>query len=465
MYTVKNVMDAESLVVIGASTNPEKPGAMLLSVLTETGFNGRLAGVNPAGGEINGVKLYPSISEVPFDPDLAVMLIQPAAVPAALRACAAKNVKGAVISSEGFAETGEAGRLLQEEVRSICRETGIRVFGPNTLGLINTATGLGTSYFATENMMKPGSIGFAAQSGIFVGAALRYLSSFEGLNLSKGMGLGNKADVDESDALDFFAQDEQTRIVGLYIEDIRDGRRFIKSGRAAAEKKPVLVLKSGRSQAGTRAIASHTASLAVDDRVFKGAVRQAGLLRVGSIEELFGALMGFSWTPLPKGPRIALATYSGAQAIMTIDSAMDHGLETAVFNDETNSRLAGVIASPSKYRNPIDIFPDMMVHGFEKIGVEILNALMEDDGVHGIFFISFALGGEDIYRPLIKFLREKMTKPVFFSLLGTEEDVQRLRPYFLKNRIPFFLYPELAVKVFALMNRYASWRGCLSGDL
>ncbi|MFH1138729.1 MAG: CoA-binding protein [Pseudomonadota bacterium] len=457
MHTVRDIMDSGSLVVFGASTNPEKPGAMLLAVLKETGFKGLIAGINPGGGEVAGVRLYRSLAEVPFDPDLAVMLIPPRSVPEALLECATRNVKGVVISSEGFAETGADGRRLQDEVARISRETGIRVFGPNTLGLVNTATGMVTSYFVTEKMLLPGSIGFAAQSGIFVGAALRYLSSFEGLHLSKGLGLGNKADVDESDALEYFSRDEQTEIVGLYVEDIRDGRRFLETARAASLQKPVLVLKSGRTPAGSRAIASHTASLAVNDSILDGALRQAGVLRVESMEELFGALMGFTWMPRPRGSRIALVTYSGAQAIMSLDLAASLGLEPAVFGEETKRRLARVIASPSKSRNPIDIFPDMMVHGFEKTSLEILDALLDDDGVHGIFFISFALGGEEAYRPVVELLNRKRTKPVFFSLLGTEDDVQVLRAYLQRNRIPFFLFPETAVRVFSLMSRYSAW--------
>ena len=455
MYSVREVLESENLAVIGASRDVYKPGALILKVLQDVGFKGRVAGVNPQGGEVYGQPLYKSIEEVPFRVDLALLLIPPKFVADAVPACAKRGVKGVVIGSEGFAEAGEQGRQYQEDLRAALRSTGIRGFGPNTLGIVNTETGLTTSYFSDSRMLVPGSIGFVAQSGIFVGALLRYLSTLEGLHLSKGMGLGNKVDVDECDALSYLREDEQTRIVGMYLEDIRDGRRFVEEARETVKRKPVLLLKGGRTEEGARAIASHTASLAVDDAVLGGALHQAGVLRMGGIDELIGTLKGFQWMPLPKGDRIALVTYSGAQAIMSIDVAMQQDLRIARFTDETQEKLAKVIATPAKSRNPIDIFPDMMVHGFEKISVETVKALLEDDGVHAIFFISFAIEETEQYKALVDLIQEKRTKPVFVSLLGRKEDVESCKQLIEANRIPFYLFPDMGVRVLAHMWRYA----------
>ncbi len=455
MYSLSEVMESRNVAVIGASRDPVKLGALLLKVLKDTGFQGQVAGVNPQGGEVHGVPLYRSLDEIPFSVDLAVLLIPPKAVSSSLADCARKGVKGVIISSEGFAETGTRGGQYQEEIRTVLQSTGMRGFGPNTMGIVNTATGLTTSYFANERMLRPGSIGFVAQSGIFVGALLRYLTSFEGFRISKVLGLGNKVDVDESDALAYLMEDEQTRIVGMYLEDIRDGRRFLEAARKTVMHKPVLLLKGGSTPAGARATASHTASLAVDDAVLDGALRQAGVLRMKGIDELIGTLMGFQCMPLPAGERIALVTYSGAQAIMSIDAATEEGLALAHFTKETQKRLAGVIATPSKAHNPVDIFPDIMAHGFEKTATEILRALLEDDGVHGIIFISFATFGADPYRPLVEVIQERLSKPVFFSLLGSKENVEACRAFLEEHRIPFYLFPEMAVRVFAHMWRYA----------
>jgi acetyltransferase len=272
------------------------------------------------------------------------------------------------------------------------------------------------------------------------------------------LGLGNKVDVDECDALAYLREDDQTKIVGMYLEDIRDGRRFLTEARETVRQKPVLLLKSGRTEEGARAIASHTASLAVDDAVLGGALRQAGVLRMGGIDELVATLKGFQWMPLPRGERIALITYSGAQAIMSIDMAMQKSLRIAQFAKDTQEKLAAVIATPAKAQNPIDIFPDMMVHGFDKISLETVKALLEDDGVHAVFFISFAIDGNEQYRRVVDLIQEKRTKPVFFSLLGRKGDTEACRQLLEENRIPFYLFPDAGVRGLAHMLRYARFR-------
>ncbi len=455
MRPIREVLEAKSVAIIGASRDQEKPGAQLLNVLKRVGYQGRVAGVNPQGGEVFGNTLYRSLEEIPFDVDLAVLLIPPRFVPEALRECARKGVKGVVISAEGFAETGPQGAKYQEEVSAILKSTGMRGFGPNTLGLVNTATKLTTSYFANSWMLMPGSIGFAAQSGIFVGALLRYLSSIGGLHLSKGIGLGNKVDVNEADALSYLMDDKQTKIIGLYLEDVKDGRLFLENLRKAVAKKPVLIIKSGRTQAGARASASHTASLAVEDAVFDGAIRQAGAIRLTGIDDFIRTLRGFLNMPLPKGDRLAFVTYSGAQAIMSIDAAIEHGLQVASLSEATQARIAKVIATSSKTKNPIDIFPDWLAHGYEKTTSEILKALLDDDGVDGIVFISFADATPEVYQPMADILKEDRRKPVFLSLLGDIKDKEACQKFLDANGLPCYDFPEYAVRVFAHMRQYA----------
>ncbi|NWF56563.1 MAG: CoA-binding protein [Syntrophaceae bacterium] len=455
MRPIREVLDAKSVAVIGASRDPEKPGAQLLRVLKKVGFQGLVAGVNPQGGEVFETPLYRNLEEVPFAVDLAVLHIPPRLIPPVLQDCVRKGVKGVVISAEGFAETGEEGAQYQEEVKKILRSSGMRGFGPNTLGLVNTATGLTTSYYAGPRMLRPGPIGFAAQSGIFVGALLRYLSSFEGFQLSKGLGLGNKVDVNESDALSYLAEDEQTRIIGMYLEDVRDGRRFLETARRAVAKKPVLLIKGGRTQEGARATASHTASMAVEDTVFEGALRQAGVIRLTGIDEFVRSLKGFLNMPLPKGGRLAFVTYSGAQAILSIDASVDLGLQVARLEESTRERIGRVIATASKTRNPVDIFPDWLAHGFETTTTEILNAFVEDPGVDGIICISFADSNPEIYQPMADIIRRESVKPVFFSLLGAQKDIDACRMFLEERRIPCFDFPEMAVRVFAQMWQYA----------
>ena len=455
MRPIREILEAQSVVVIGASRDQEKPGAQLLKVLKDVGFAGRVAGVNPQGGNVFGVPLYPCVRDVPFEIDLAVLLIPPRFVPDALRDCAVKGVKGAVISAEGFAETGTQGATYQEDVRAILKSSGMRGFGPNTLGLVNTQTKLTTSYFANSQMLASGHIGFAAQSGIFVGALLRYLSSLTGLHLSKGIGLGNKVDVNESDALSFLADDEQTKIIGLYLEDVKDGGRFVKNLKKATARKPVLIIKSGRTQAGAKASATHTASMAVEDSVFDGIVRQAGAIRLHAIDEFVRTLKGFLNMPLPAGDRLAFVSYSGAQAIMSIDTTIEQGLQAARLADATQARIGRVIATSSKTKNPIDIFPDWLTHGYEKTITEVVKALLDDRGVDGIVFISFAEANPEVYQSLVNVVQADRRKPVFVSLLGDSLDKAACERLLDAGGLPCFDFPEQAVRVFARMRQYA----------
>ncbi len=458
MWSIREILESKSIAVVGASRDPEKPGAQLLKALKRVGYQGRVVGVNPQGGEVFETYLYRSLEEVPFPVDLAVLHIPPRLIAQALRECARKGAKGVVISAEGFAEAGPEGAKYQEEVRDILRSTGMRGFGPNTLGLVNTENGLTTSYFATPRMMKPGHIGFAAQSGIFIGALLRYLSSFEGCQLSKGIGLGNKVDVNESEALSYLMDDEQTKIIGMYLEDVREGRRFLETVKKTVAKKPVLIIKGGRTQEGGRAMASHTASMAGEDAVFEGAMRQAGALRMTGIDDFVRTLKGFLNMPLPHGGRLAFVTYSGAQAIMSIDAAVEHGLQVARLGEAAREEISRVIATPSKTRNPVDLFPDMLAHGFEKTSVEILKALLGDAGVDGIIWISFANRGPEIYQPMADLLLEQRSKPVFVSLLGSKKDKEACEGFLEGNRLPCYDFPEHAVRVFAHMWRYGKVR-------
>jgi acetate---CoA ligase (ADP-forming) len=458
MRSVREVMESKSIAVFGASRDPLKPGAILIKALAKTGFQGRIVGINPRGGEFRGVKFYTAIAKVPFDVDLATMIIPPGAVPKALRDCIHKGVKGVVINSEGFAESGEEGKAIQKEISAILRSSDIRGFGPNTLGLINTETGLFTSYFADRNTVLPGSVGLAAQSGIFVGALMMYMSSFPVYRLSKGLGLGNKVDVDESDALEYLAGDQKTRIIGLYLEDIRDGRRFLQEAKKAVREKPVILLKGGRTEAGSLATASHTASMAVNDAVLEGALRQAGVLRVKTADEFLTTIMGFQWAPLPRGNRIALVTFSGAQAIMSVDQAADEGLVLAGFQSRTTERLSAIISTSPKRKNPVDMYPDMNTHGFEKTSTGIVEALLDDDGVDGIFFISFAVQGPEAMNPLVELVKQKAHKPFFVSLLGSVEGIARSRAYLMEREVPIFDFPETGIRVFSRMLRYARSR-------
>jgi acetyltransferase len=249
----------------------------------------------------------------------------------------------------------------------------------------------------------------------------------------------------------------------MYLEDVKDGRRFLEVARKAVEKKPVLIIKGGRTPEGARATASHTASMAVEDVVFEGALRQAGVLRMTGVDDFVRTLKGFLNMPLPRGGRLAFVTYSGAQAIMSIDTTVEQGLQVAHLNESTREKISRVIATDSKTKNPVDLFPDWLAHGFEKTTTEILKALLEDDGVDGIIFISFAEARAEIYRPAAELLRGNRPKPVFFSLLGAKKDIDICQSLLEEYQLPSYDFPEYAVRVFAHMWNYAQKKNRVSG--
>jgi acetyltransferase len=232
----------------------------------------------------------------------------------------------------------------------------------------------------------------------------------------------------------------------------------LKTIKKTVAKKPVLMIKGGRTQEGGRAMASHTASMAGEDAVFEGAMRQAGVLHMTGVDDLVRTLKGFLNMPLPQGDRLAFVTYSGAQAIMSIDAAVEHGLRVARLGETTLRKISRVIATPSKTRNPVDLFPDMLAHGFEKTSTEILKALLEDNGVDGIIWISFANMGPEIYRPMADLLVQRRSKPVFFSLLAAQKDIEACQEFLERKRLPCYDFPEHAVRVFAHMWRYSKMR-------
>jgi acyl-CoA synthetase (NDP forming) len=453
-----SLVDSNSIVVVGASPNPSKTGSALIKILMEMGFRGRVAGVNPKGGEIHGCPLYKNITEVPFDIDLAVLLISPQAIPQVVEDCGQKGVKGIVINAEGFAETGQEGAALQDRIEELIGNFGIRALGPNTTGIINTTTKLTTSYFVNENMLKQGEIGSIAQSGIFAGALLKYLGSFASLGISKSIGLGNKIDVDEIEALEYLANDPQTSIIQMYLEGIKDGRRFLEIAGKVSPQKPIVLLKGGRTKEGALAATTHTASLAGNHEILTGALRQAGVILAEDLNELIGIVKALYFMPLPRGNRMAIITYSGAQAIMTIDACSANGLARASFTAETQRRLSQVIKTSSKAVNPIDLYPAMIDQGYEKMALAILDALFEAHEVDGIIFINSESFSPEESKGVITKIKEGRTKPVYATFMGDRKSIESSRMTYDDHYIPSFAFPEEAVRTMAKLWKYTQFR-------
>ncbi|MFO8100716.1 MAG: acetate--CoA ligase family protein [Dehalococcoidia bacterium] len=346
-----------SVAVLGSLREMMGTAYWLIKNLRQFGYAGAVYPVNPSfSGEVLGSKVYPSINETPGPVDLAVLLTPPAATPDTVEQCARKGVKAAIVISEGFAESGEEGAELQRQLTEISVRTGIRIMGPNTFGTVNPSSSLATiSPWLDHPNIKTGGIAFCSQTGS-VGPHQMPIVDWD-YPISKMCDLGNKCDVDESDMLSYLANDEATRVVAMHLEDIRDGRRFMEAARRLTASKPLVILKSGRTDAGARASASHTGSLMGNDKVYDAAFRQVGAIRVSTWQELWEVPKTLAYQPLPEGNRFAIVTFTGGQGVIATDAAANAGLEMAQLSEDTVGKLKEV--SPRLGNNPVDVGPAM----------------------------------------------------------------------------------------------------------
>ncbi len=378
--------------MVGASANPEKTGHTILRNILDGGFAGSIYPVNPGGGEILGLRAYPSLSSVPGRVDLAVIVVPAKAVPDVMRQAGEKGVGGAIVISGGFREVGNEG--LEREVIEAAKASGIRVIGPNCQGVNYTASGLCASW---PLITRKGGMAVISQSGT-VGAALGEWAEDEGIGISAFVSLGNKADVSEIDLVAYFGKDPNTRVIGLYMEGTRDGRGFMEVCREALKSKPVVVLRPGRTEKGRKAAESHTKSIAGDHMIFDAACRQVGVARAGTIQELydFSKALMFSgqeerqevhqevqqeggWEPRPGAARrrpyrLMVLTSSGGSGIIAADTAQECGIEVPDLGAETAERLKGVLPSHCVVRNPLDLTGDTPAERYETAILELASS-------------------------------------------------------------------------------------------
>ena len=347
--------DPRSVAVIGASRDPSKVGGSVLANLRSAGFDGRVLPVNVRAEVVQGLAAFPSLLAVDGHVDLAVITVPAPAVLPALKECVAKGVPAAVVISAGFRENGEEGRKREGELREWLGRQPIRVLGPNCLGWIRPSRRLNVTF--APGMPQAGNIAFVSHSGALAVAILDWAQERR-MGFSLFASLGNQADITESDVLGAVARDDETRVIVGYIEGVAEGRRFFETLREAAALKPVVLLKAGRSAEGARAVSSHTGALAGSDRAFDAAVRQAGAVRAGSVEELFDLARGLASQPLPRGRRLLVVTNGGGLGIVSTDAARESGLEVAPLDDPVRRRLDALLPPTASVVNPVDLVGD-----------------------------------------------------------------------------------------------------------
>jgi len=434
--------EPKGVAVIGASPNPGKGGNIIVTNL-QKGYSGAIYPVNPRYEEINGLRCYASILDVPDPVDLAIVYVGAKMVPQTIRDCASRGIRGAMLESAGFSESGPEGAALQDETFKVAKETGIRLWGPNCMGLVDAVN---RSVFSTvapsiwSAGLTPGNVSLIVQSGMLAGAFLIDIMTHGATGISKACSIGNKMDVDESDILEYLLDDPDTGAVGLYLESIVDGPRFISLCRRA--KKPVVVLKGGKSAKGAEAALSHTASLAGDGAVVSGALRQAGVVEATDFYQMMDlcrVLGAFPARPAERGNRVAIMTYSGGAGIVSTDFLDAEGLELAELSPASLEMLQPVYPPWMPPANPMDLWPGIIGNGAPKVYNEAVRAACSDPGVDGIFAHCF-VGGFALEPdlPTMARLAREAGKPFVCWISGEREAVHCFQIEAQKLGVPVF---------------------------
>ena len=457
---IRALLEPRSIAVIGASPNSEKPGYLLLKNIIANGFPGALYPIHPKCDEILGYKAYPTIEEVPEEVDLVFFLLPREFVPDLFASCQKKGVKAAVVIAAGFSEVGEKGAKAQAELEEVISRTGVRCVGPNTIGFVNMDAKLVASFAFFENW-KDGPIALAAQSGIFAGAVADQLMyrQVQRLGIGTSLPFGNKIDLDECDFVEWAGKNPKIKVIALHIEGMRQPRRLLSLANQLKREKPIIVLKSGRTEAGTRVAASHTGSLAVDDVLVDHAFRQYGLIRAYDMEEFLEFMKAFSYLPVPGGNRVGIVTFSGASAVMATDELTEQGLELAQLGPATHDRVRKLLPPWQPVNNPLDLWPALGA-GSRLVHEEGLHSVLDDENVDAVLFILVALANADFdgMDEILGKARERHPdKPILTVMEGGHVKEKWLREI-EGLKAPVFETTRIAVRALAAMRRYALTR-------
>jgi len=450
-----------SIAVFGSFKEGSFAGYPALQQLIGFGFPGNVYPVNPRYDEVLGVKSYGSIVEVPGPVDLVMIMTNAAAVPEIMAQCGEKGVKAAIVVSDGFAEKDGEGATLQRTVVDIARRAGIRIIGPNTAGTMSAQDRIiCCAYRSGYEEVTEGPVAIVSQTGLLAPQSVPWTEL--GWGVSKLIDLANKCDVDESDVLDYLRDDPGVGVIAFHLEDVKDGQRFLRLARQVTRQKPILVLKPGRTQEGARAVASHTGSLAGDDRLFDSLCTQAGIIRVDRWTDLTGFAKALAHQPLPRGNRLGIISATGGGAAMMADTAAQCGLTVARLSAQGSTELKQLYPPGWGGANPVDLGPTMTYHGpgeFASLYRKALDILLADDNVDCIATITVLdLVGlwKRIHREIAEELAGKVSKPIVSWMCGpSASDVTELVRTMDRLGFPAYLDPETPVRALGAMRRYA----------
>ncbi|MBZ5516492.1 MAG: CoA-binding protein, partial [Acidobacteriia bacterium] len=443
MHPLDSIFRPQAIAVVGASRKVGSIGREIMHNLIEYNFHGKVFPVNPKADYIHSIKAFPTVSAIPDPVDLAIIVVPRDGVLAVVDDCAQKGVKGLLVITAGFAETGEEGARFEEELQQRVKRYGMRMVGPNCMGVINTHPDVRMDATFAPALPLPGRIGFMSQSGA-LGVAILNIARQVDIGFSFFVSMGNKTDVSGNDLLTYWENDPETDLILMYLESFGNMRRFIQIARRIAKQKPIVAVKSGRTPAGARAASSHTGALVAGqglDVAADALLEQCGVIRVDTVEELFDLAMGFSKNPVPRGNRLGILTNAGGPAIMATDTAISLGLAVGKLSERTTAELRRLLPPEASLGNPVDMTPKSDRSKYEACA----RVMLEDEGIDSllvVFVPPMMINAMDIIMGL-EDLRRQFPKPVLGVMMAPEAFFQELNQKH-PGHMAIYLFPESA---------------------
>ena len=457
---LKPFFEPRNIAIVGVSRTPGRPGFWIANNLIRHSFKGEIYPINPKHGDFMGVKVYPSVEDIPGDIDLAVLMTSARETPNHSKECVAKGAKGIIVVSGGFSEVGEEGARLEKEIVDIAHKAGVRVMGPNMVGPINPSNNLAVSITPIKNMSR-GHVALLSQTGLMLGVLSEWMTSHWNIQLGKMVDLGNKADIDDADILEYLEDDEETKVIAVHMEGVKNGKRFLDAARKTAPEKPIIAFKTGSSESGAKSAASHTGSIAGNDLVVDAAFKQSGIIRVYDLDEFFGVIKAFVHLSLPEGSNVGIVGYSGGLCTMTVDACEKYGLKLAGLSRETMNKIEQVYPTGFKASHPVDLGP-AMTYDANKVYETGLDAVITDNNVNcmilaiPIFPLSHTCQPNN-FDAMVKIIKGN-DKPLVVYMAGDEERAKRPRDTFEDAGIPTYSSITVATKALAALVHYKEFR-------
>jgi len=450
-----SILRPRSIAVVGASRRPNTIGYQILDNLIRYGFNGPIYPVNPQAEVIHSIRAYPTVTAIPDPVEMAVLVVPRDLVLGAAEECGRKGVKGLVVITAGFAEVGGEGVERERRLVEVVRRHGMRMVGPNCMGVLNSAPDFSMNATFAPTMPPYGPVGLVSQSGAMGLSILDYAGEL-GIGIHQFVSVGNNADLSGNDLLVDWADDPEIRTILMYLESFGDARRFFQIARKLTRKKPIFVVKAGRTAAGARAASSHTAALAGTDLAADALMEQCGVMRAQTVEELFDYAMAFPRLPLPKGDRVAIISNAGGPAIILADACESLGLRVAELAPETQAAIRALLPEEAAVRNPVDLIASATAPTFGTV----LTLVLKDPNIDAVI-VSVApppLKGKegDVAEAIVQATAARRDVPVMAVLLGRQGVSAGMRNL-LRAGMPGYIFPESAARALAAMNRYRKW--------